>query len=382
MGRIIVVDFHNNKNRLFVIASLLFVLSIYSVFYGTTGLAVAHFSHLAHYNNGDFGIGNGYLVMQQMEPEYTKPNEVSHIQFSIQDRDEKDAQNVITMVEIYSTSTGERVAVFPWTRMQTGDFQIPYIFPKIGNYQIVLSLLNDNTQNTDEIINTVPPARVILSDTSNCQCERAVFNISIAESFGFIFTTVIYGAAIGVIVIVGSVLSWMYLSRRKSKINPISNDEFIKYSVLFLAIGAAIIHLAVFSEHAALRLEYSIFLISAAGGQLFYGLSYILLIFSDDKLVIKKTDKKYISKKYYKKSLILNYIGLVGSLVLICLFLYSVIFPPPLSPNPHPEDVDLAGIIDKALEITLVIGIVYLMRSEKRRHIYSQQEYESKDLKG
>lgn len=345
------------------------------------GVAEAHFSHLAHYNNGDFGIGNKYLVMQQMEPEYTKPNEVSHIQFSIQDSDGKDAQNIITMVEIYSTSTGERVAAFPWTKMQIGDFQIPYIFPKIGNYQIVLSLLNDNTQSVNEIINTVPPARVILSDTSNCECERAVFNISIAESFGFIFTTVVYGAAFGVIVIVGAVLGWMYLSRRNSKTNPISNDEFIKYSVLFLAIGAAIIHLAVFSEHAALRFEYSIFLISAAGGQLFYGLSYIMLIFSDDKLSIKKTDKRYISKKYYKKSLILNYIGLVGSLVLIFLFLYSVIFPPPLSPNPHPEDVDLAGIIDKALEITLVIGIIYLMKSEKRRYIYSQREYESKDLK-
>lgn len=326
------------------------------------------------------GIGNRYLVMQQMEPEYTKPNELSQIQFSIQNENGTDAHNIVTMVELYSTSTGERVAVFPWAKMQSGDFQIPYIFSKIGNYQIVLSLLNDDVQDADEIINTVPPARVILGDTSNCECDRAVFNITIAESFGLIFTTVIYGAGIGVVFIVGSVLSWMYLSRRKSKTNPISNDEFIKYSVLFLAIGAAIIHLAVFSEHGALRLEYSIFLISAAGGQLFYGLSYIFLIFSDDKLTIKKTDKKYISKEYYKKSLILNYIGLVGSLVLIFLFLYSVIFPPPLSPTPHPEDVDIAGVIDKALEITLVVGIIYLMKTEKKRYAYSRYEYESKDV--
>jgi hypothetical protein len=150
----------------------------------------------------------------------------------------------------------------------------------------------------------------------------------------------------------------MFLSRRKSKTNPITNDEFIKYSVLFLALGASIVHLAVYSEHAALRFEYSIFLLSAAGGQLFYGISYILLIFSDDKLAIKKNDKKYISKEYYKKSLILNLIGLVGSLVLILLFLYSVIFPPPLSPNSYPEDVDLGGIIAKSLEGVLVVGII------------------------
>lgn len=89
----------------------------------------------------------------------------------------------------------------------------------------------------------------------------------------------------------------MFLSRRKSKTNPISNDEFIKYSVLFLAVRAAIVHLAVYLGHATLRLEYSIFLLSAAGGQLFYEISYIFLIFSDDKLAIKKTDKKYISKE-------------------------------------------------------------------------------------
>ena len=126
-----------------------------------------------------------------------------------------------------------------------------------------------------------------------------------------------------------------------------------------------------YSDHAGLRFAYSIFLIAAAGGQLFYGISYILLIFSDDKLSIKKTDKKYISKEYYKKSLILNLIGLVGSMILILLFLYSVVFPPPLSPNTHPEDVDLEAIIAKSLEGALVVGIIYLMRSEKKRYLYS-----------
>jgi len=58
--------------------------------------------------------------------------------------------------------------------------------------------------------------------------------------------------------------------------------------------------------------------------------------------------------------------------------LYSVTFPPPLSPNGTPEDVDLAGIMAKALEIVLVIGIIYLMRTEKKRYLYSIQTYDEK----
>lgn len=368
-----IIDYLYGKNILIILISLFVLFSIYSIYSTSLSPVNGHFDHLAHYNNADVGIGDKYLVLQQMEPEYTKPNELSQIEFSIQDKQGRHVNNAIVMVEVYSTLNGERLIAYPWTMLEGGDFQIPYVFPKIGNYQVVLSILNEDASSTipNEVLNTVSPSRTILGDTSNCDCERAVFNIAISESFGLIFTTVIYGAVFLVILIVGIVLSWMFLSRRKSKTNPITNDEFIKYSVLFLALGASIVHLAVYSEHAALRFEYSIFLISAAGGQLFYGISYILLIFSDDKLVIKKTDKKYISKEYYKKSLILNLIGLVGSLVLILLFLYSVIFPPPLSPNSHPEDVDLGGIIAKSLEGALVVGIIYLMRTEKKRYLYS-----------
>jgi hypothetical protein len=65
-------------------------------------------------------------------------------------------------------------------------------------------------------------------------------------------------------------------------------------------------------------------------------------------------------------------------LVLIFLYLYSVTFPPPLSPNSTPEDVDLGGIIAKSFEIILVVGIIYLMRTEKRRYSYSIQTYDEK----
>ncbi len=374
-------SFHiNSVTRIpIILISLFLIFSSYLLSSSAFITVYGHFSHAAHYNNGQTPVGDKYNVFQQMEPEYTKPNETSYIQFSIQDRQGKDVSNKEVMVEIYSSLTNERVAVFPWIHVESGDFQIPYIFSKAGNYQIVLSLLNDDA-NPTEVLNTVPLARTILGDNLNCNCERAVFNISVGESFGFIFISVIYSSILGVILIVGTVLSWMFLSRRKSKTNPISNEEFIKYSVLFLAVGAAIVHIAVYSGHATLRLEYSIFLLCAAGGQLFYGISYIFLIFSDDRLAIKKTDKKFISKEYYKKSKILNLIGLAGSLVLIGLYIYSVTFPPPLSPNAHPEDVDLAGIIDKSLEIVLVIGIIYLMKTEKKRYLYSRQISDNRNI--
>nr|MBA3978832.1 hypothetical protein [Nitrosopumilus sp.] len=291
--------------------------------------------------------------------------------FSIQDNAGRDVHDIIVMVEIYSNS-GERVSVFPWTHLDIGDFGVPFVFPKAGSYHIVISVLNSDV-GSSQIVNTVPPARSILNDNSGCDCERGVFNVSITENFGSVFVTVVYISIFLAIFVLGATLLWMFWSRRNNKaINPLSNNDFIKYSVLFLAFGASIVHLAVSPGHAGLRLEYSIFLIAASAVQLAYGISYVLLIFSEDTDVkIRKYDKMLVTKQYYKKSLKLNYIGLVGSLFLIFLYLYSVTFPPPLSPNPHPEDVDIAGIVDKSLEVILVIGILFLMRYEKRRYLYS-----------
>jgi hypothetical protein len=44
-----------------------------------------------------------------------------------------------------------------------------------------------------------------------------------------------------------------------------------------------------------------------------------------------------------------------------------VTLPPPLSPVNRPEAVDVAGILDKSLEVVLVIRIVYLILSKKKR---------------
>jgi hypothetical protein len=45
----------------------------------------------------------------------------------------------------------------------------------------------------------------------------------------------------------------------------------------------------------------------------------------------------------------------------------GVIFPPPLSPTNEPEEVEIVGILSKSLEIFLPIGVIYLMRWEKKK---------------
>lgn len=362
----------------------LFIFFISCFLYSSTFLSpyvvYGHFSHLVNYNSSDMGIGKKYFIIQQTDPEYIKPNEPSKIMFSIQDYQGRDVNDIIVSVEIYLSTTGERLAVFPWKFLTIGDFEVAHTFTEKGNYQVVLSILNDDINNErSQIINTFPPERVILNDNVNCDCERAVFNISVSESFGFIFGSVVYVSVLGVVAIVGAVLIWMYLSRRKDYSTAVSNDEFIKYCVLFLAVGASIVHFAVTPGHAGLKIAYSIFLISAAGGQLLYGIMYLFLLYSDDKLALKKSDKNYVSKEYYKKSLIYNWCGLTGSLVLIFLYTYTLFFPPPLSPNPYPEDLSIGGIIAKALEIVLVVGIIYLMKSEKRKYLNSIKTYDSKN---
>ena len=71
--------------------------------------------------------------------------------------------------------------------------------------------------------------------------------------------------------------------------------------------------------------------------------------------------------QHYRKTLAVNLFGLLGTGVLLGLYAYAVTLPPPLSPNNKPEEIDIAGILAKAIEVFTVIGIVYLMRLEKQQ---------------
>jgi hypothetical protein len=352
--------------RLLLIGSLLSICSSIG-FLSLIPKSYAHFGHLAHYNGSGIGLGK-YYINEQLDPEYTPPNQPIKISFSIQDNmNGNDVHNILTMMEIYSVSTGERIAVYPWTRQNIGDFDLYYSFPKIGLYEIVLSIADAANSNQVNLYGIDPP-RSILSSNLNCGCDRAVFNVSVSNSFGNIFNMAVFGGIISAIVVFGAVLVFTYRNRMRQRTQGLypnlTKDEVIKYSILLLAISSGIVHLAVYSEHGSLRIEYSIFLLAAGASQIAYSMLYVLLTIASESGSAKSSE---FAKSYYRKSVVVNLFGLVGSAILLGLYTYSVILPPPLSPNNVPEDVDVGGILDKALELTLVVGIIYLMKAEKIR---------------
>lgn len=51
--------------------------------------------------------------------------------------------------------------------------------------------------------------------------------------------------------------------------------------------------------------------------------------------------------------------GLAGTAVLIGLYVYTVIFPPPFSPTNQPEEIGIDGVIAKSLETYLLVFSLY-----------------------
>ncbi|MBD0299285.1 MAG: hypothetical protein ICV82_03200 [Nitrososphaera sp.] len=319
--------------------------------------AYAHFEHLGHYNNRGGHIGS-YYAYEALEPDYAGPNEPVAVLFSIQDHEGQDTYNINTMVEVYSATTGERLKAWPWTEQEIGDFELFYNFPEVGSYQIVLSVAKDgNSVN----LNSIDPPRPTLSSTMSCNCDRAIFNVSISKNFGTIWNVMMLIAISLPLSVFGGVLAWNYRRTIKSgKYHGSMRRDTIRYLIMLAAIAGGVVHLAVYAEHALLRLEYSIFLLVAAGMQIVYGVLYTLL-------TLAGLGANESARKYYQKKLAVNLFGLIGTGILLGLYAYSVTLPPPLSPNDEPEDVDFAGILAKSIEVFTVIGIVYLMRIEKHQ---------------
>jgi hypothetical protein len=312
--------------------------------------AFAHLEHIPHYNSNEAHTER-YFIYQALDPEYAAPGEPTAMVFSIQDFNGRDVHNVETFVEVYS-SDGNRLTAFPWTKQDVGDFSVFYTFPNRGEYQIVVSVA-DGPVNS----NGVDPQRSMLIGSAGCNCERVVFNVNISKTFGEIFTTTILAAILVPTAGLG-VIMWLNYKRKKSGMK--GTQELIKYAVMLSAMAGGMVHLAVYSEHGSLRLEYPIFLISAGGMQISYGMFYILLTLTSESKTIGPA-------QYYRKTVALNIFGLAGTAVLLGLYAYSVIFPPPLSPTNMPEAVSLAGVLAKSVEVFLVGGILYLMRMEKKR---------------
>jgi hypothetical protein len=326
----------------------------------------AHFDHFSLYNGRGDQIGSFY-VYEALDPDYAQPGEPTSIMFSIQDKEGNDISDVNTMVEVYSGRSGERIQAYPWTKQKSGDFEVRYVFPEIGSYQIVLSIANGPVNSS--IVNE---ARTILSSNRDCNCDRAIFNVSISKGFGTIWNSTMLISLLVPLALMGIVLGTTFRNRMRKKETAndslsakLSAEEYLKYTVMLVAIAGGTVHLTVYSMHASLRLEYSIFLISAGGMQVAYGVLYTFVTITNAEQL--STKNRQYTKRQYKRSLSVNLFGLVGSCILLGLYTYTVIFPPPLSPTNVPDKVEFAGILAKSLEAFLVIGIVYLIRLEKKR---------------
>ena len=110
--------------------------------------------------------------------------------------------------------------------------------------------------------------------------------MSVSNNFGNIFNSAVFGGIISAIVVFGVVLVFTYRSRMKRRstngdlYQNLTKNEIIKYSVLLLAISSSMT-LAVYSEHGGLRIEYSIFLLTAGATQIAYSMLYTLLTITD-----------------------------------------------------------------------------------------------------
>jgi hypothetical protein len=331
------------------------LLAVALAFFSTAIPAYAHFDHFSHYNARGDGVGEYYGYLQ-LEPDYAVPREPTAIMFSIQDGDGHDTHNLETMVEVYAANTGERLAAFPWTKQDVGDFEVFYTFPYTGGYQVVLSIADGQVNS-----NAIDPPRSTLSGNRGCECERVIFNVAISEDFGVIYNSTLMGAVFAPLIMFGGVLGLTYWSKKRNGDFRAGPGDVMRYIMMFAAIAGGLVHFAVFSGHASLRLEYSVFLIVAGGMQVTYGVLYTMLT------LVGQGESIARPREHYRKAVAVNLFGLLGTAVLIGLYLYSVTLPPPLSPTDRPEHVDIAGVLAKALEVFLVLGIAYLIRLDKKQ---------------
>lgn len=369
-------------------------ISSYSIFmYNQTNIptAQAHLEHLPHYNSGGSRYGYGdYMSFMALEPEYGTTDYPAQIIFSIQDFDNNDVYNVSTMVEIYESASGRRTHVFPWTPRDVGDFHLYYQFLKKGTYQIVLSIRDTNNNGEEKSSFSFPssaidPPRSILGDVSSCNCTRTIFNISIASTFGDIRNILYAVSIIFPISLLGTILTKNYLKKRReikriekrvsneggieNNIVSVTSKQNIKYCITLLALAGGLVHLIVFPEHGSLHVYYTIFLLSAAGAQVAYGILYFLIMLSKPFYDIPDEQQQDI-RSTYRNTIAVNLFGFIGTALLVGLYTYSVILPPPLSPTDKPEEIEIAGILAKSLEVALLVGIAFIIKWDKEAYKY------------
>jgi len=311
------------------------------------------FAHLEKSSSG--GVMEGkYSIFIGFEPRYPSPGESTKIIFSIQDFDGNNIYEIETMVEIYSVNMENRLFYESWNEQKIGDFEIPFIFENIGTYQIVLWISEDG--NLKEY--TVPPQQVP-SNASDCNCTRVLFNVSVSETWNNIWTSLMVIIVVLPCSVFGYAMWKNYKNKEKSN-QKTSKHETLRYVIVFLAFAGGIIHLSIYVDHVPLRVEYGLFLLLAAISQIGFGVLFLSTLLFDSNVQQKEFES------IYRRNIAVYLFGLIGSVVLLGLYIYSVSYPPPFSPENHPEIIGIAGIVAKTLEISLIVIISFVIYLENK----------------
>lgn len=310
-------------------------------------------AHLERSSAGGVMMGQYYSYIG-FEPRNPTPEETTKIIFSIQDENWNDVYNIETMVEIYSANMEKRLFFEPWKARNVGDFELPFIFEKSGTYQIVLSISEKNN-----IKEQFPPPRMIPSSSFDCDCIRVLFNISVSEDWNNIWNSLMIIILVLPFSVFGYAMWNNYQNKRNSK-QKLGKYETLRYVITLLAFAGGLIHLAIYVDHAPLRVEYGLFLLLAAISQIGFGaLVLSTLLFSSN---LFQTD----FRNFHRRNLAIYLFGLIGSIILIGLYVYTVNFSLPLSPENYSEKIEVAGIFAKVLEMSLIGVILYVMYWENK----------------
>ncbi len=148
-------------------------------------------------------------------------------------------------------------------------------------------------------------------------------------------------AIILVCTVFGMAVVMNYLKNKTDKKH--TNQEVLKYFIVFLAIAGGLIHMSIYIEHVPLIIEYAMFLLLAAISQVGFGaLFFTVLMFESSTKIIKSIESNYT------KNTMIYLFGLIGSVILVGLYTYVVTFSLPLSSIPHPEHIEISGILAKS----------------------------------
>jgi len=115
-------------------------------------------------------------------------------------------------------------------------------------------------------------------------------------------------------------------------------------SIAVLSISVGIIHLLLVQEHSKESYLWGIFFLISGLAQIIFGIIIVFL-------------------KNPKINHLLYYIGSIGNVLLVLIFIFVRLFTPPFSPEGTPvNELDPNGIITIIIEILTVILLVYVIR--------------------